>query len=200
MFAIRLLPALLLVGCSTFVAPPEAPDGAGARSVDEGTAEAYGVLALLSSPATDEALLDDEVGLDSRAARGLIHHRNGPDGVYGTRDDDLFETIEEVDGVWYVGPSALEDLARYASEHGWVPAGDDWVGAWDGVDFTLDEATAVVELANVATLAELDLAVGLSSLAAQNIVAERPFSTVAELSQVPYVGRAALEDLRATIR
>jgi len=59
-------------------------------------------------------------------------------------------------------------------------------------------AAAIIEVANTATLATLDDAValggvGLDRRAAEGIVAQRPFSTLADLDAVPYVGPVALE-------
>ncbi|MDX2093796.1 MAG: hypothetical protein SFX73_38525 [Kofleriaceae bacterium] len=75
----------------------------------------------------------------------------------------------------------------------------------DGVDDTISdgktdgfgvaegtpEACGVLHVANTATLAELADDIGLTRRAATNIVAERPFVTLAELDTVPYVGPIA---------
>lgn len=71
------------------------------------------LLVFLNSAQTTLELLDDEVGLRSNAASNLIAHRNGPDGILGTDDDDLFESRTEVDMVPQIGPAALEDLDTY---------------------------------------------------------------------------------------
>ena len=55
-------------------------------------------------------VLDDDVALNARAARGLIEHRDGPDGDFGTSDDDPFDSLEEVDAVLWVGPVAIRKL------------------------------------------------------------------------------------------
>ena len=50
-----------------------------------------------------------------------------------------------------------------------------------------------------ATVARLDIDVGLDSRAARNIVADRPYSSIAALDAVPYVGKAALAKLLAYV-
>lgn len=65
----------------------------------------------------------------------------------------------------------------------------------EGVTFTSSEAEAVVYGVNHADLPTLDSF--LDVRAANGLVAARPFSTVAEMGPVPYVGPGALEHLRA---
>ena len=69
----------------------------------ESTPEAFGVLALLNDANTTLDILDDNAALDSRAARSLIAHRNGPDRTYLTADDNRFDSMAEVDDQYYVG-------------------------------------------------------------------------------------------------
>ncbi|MCA9622102.1 MAG: hypothetical protein KC731_23925, partial [Myxococcales bacterium] len=64
--------------------------------------------------------LDDEVGLDKRAAENIIAHRDGADALPETSDDDLFESIAELDAVPYVGDTALALLAAYAVANGYL--------------------------------------------------------------------------------
>lgn len=55
----------------------------------------------------------DEVrgwGVHARAAGNLVERRDGPDGVFGTDDDQPFEDIYAVDDVYYVGPVAIRQL------------------------------------------------------------------------------------------
>lgn len=49
-------------------------------------------------------------GVHERAANNLAAHRDGADGRFGTDDDDLFDSLEEVDAVSYVGPTAFAQL------------------------------------------------------------------------------------------
>ena len=51
-----------------------------------------------------------EAGVHTRAARSISAHLLGPDGVRGTGDDATIESLEELDAIKYVGPSALEQM------------------------------------------------------------------------------------------
>lgn len=162
----------------------------------EGSAEAMGVLHFLNAASTTVTLLDVDVALDARAARALVAHRDGKDGKPGTKDDDPFDTVAEVDAVRYVGASALGRLVSYCVAHGWVPAGSDVLGTFDNVVFTVDEGMATLALANSASVEQLDRDVQLDRRAAANIVAARPIGTMLALSKVAYVGTTALRALK----
>jgi hypothetical protein len=170
-----------------------------ARVIREGSAEAFGVLALLNDPATGVVELDVDAALDRRAALNLIRHRDGADAAPGTADDDRFGSIAEVDGVSFVGDAALRALLAYARAEGWVPTVQTFYGSVEGAMFLRDEAAAVVNLANIATFTELDVDVALDARAAQGIVDRRPFTRLEEVAAAPFVGRAALERLRAEV-
>lgn len=188
-----LLLSLSLTGC----APESADslqDGSSELRYDEGSPEALGLQAFLNDADTTLALLDDTVGLNAIAASNLIAHRDGPDATFGTGDDDLFETVQEIDDVYYVGPSALSLLFDYAIDSGWVS--DDQPVLIEGVEFTAEQAELTLALANVASLALLDDDVALDSRAATNIVADRPLADIEALAAVSYVGKSALTKLR----
>lgn len=191
---IRALALLVLVACS-----PASLDGLATDTTarfEESSGEAFGILAFLNDAGTSKDLLDDQVGLDVRAARALIAHRDGPDDVFGTADDNLFDSLAEVDDQYYVGSSALGKLAAYAARLGFVPGGSDVVGTWDGVSFTLDEASAALDLANTAPEDLLDGAVGLDSRAVSGILRARPMESMNELASAYYVGSSALVAIR----
>lgn len=172
--------ALATAACAT--AETAVDDSAAALT--DGTAEAFGVLALLNDPRTTEELLDVDVGLDARAARNLIAARP-------------FPSITAVDDVRWVGPAALDRLTAYALDHGWVPAGDDVLGVFDGVPFTVNEAIAVLDLANTAPASVLRDDVPLDRRAVDSILAARPVATMPELAELYYVGSAMLQRLKA---
>jgi hypothetical protein len=170
-------------------------DSAG-RAID-GTPEAMGMLAFLNDESTTYDLLDIDVGLDRRAARSITDWRNGIDRTFGTVDDRPFKSIDTVDNRYYVGPSALGKIEAWAFDHGWVPTeGDDLLGIWDGVSFTVDEAVAVVALANTAGWSYLDDDLALDARAVDSIVAARPLSSIHELAELYYVGAGALTALK----
>jgi hypothetical protein len=80
------------------------------------------VLGLLRDATFEE--LDVDVALSSRAARNIVKHRQGPDGVDGTGDDDRIDTLGELDAIAYVGPTVLAHLVDYAYELEAVPSSD----------------------------------------------------------------------------
>ena len=89
-------------------------------------AEIRGILSLANT--ADFETLDIDVGLDVRAAQRMVQHRDGADAVLGTSDDDLFDSLEELDAISWVGPVALGKLREYAIANGYVsssPGGDD---------------------------------------------------------------------------
>ncbi len=189
---------ILLVGCVA----PSGPD-ADLVAVDvvtfpvaDGSPEAIGILALLNDGDTTDALLDFDVALDARAAGNLIAHRDGGDDLFGTSDDDLFGDMAEVDAVRWVGNSAINKMAAYALEHGYVPVEDDVLGTWDGVQFTTTEAEATIDFANDASHDLLDHDLGLDRRAADSIVAAQPIASVAQLAGLYYVGNTALNILK----
>ncbi len=122
--------AVLAAGCST--AGDETGDGQFDRfptgkadgALEAGSPEALAVLALVNDPSVTFVELDIDAQLDKRAARNIIDHRDGHDGVAGTGDDDLFDDLAELDGVSYVGPAALAALLDYAIERGYLDSAE----------------------------------------------------------------------------
>lgn len=159
-------------------------------------------LLILLAAREQAAPLDDEASTARLAdgtpeAGNLIAHRDGGDRLYGTSDDDLFDDLAEVDSVRWVGPATMERLAWFATAHGWTPEGDDVLGIWDGVQFTVIEAEATVAFANTADADFLDHDLGLDGRAVDAIVAARPIPSVQVLSELYYVGTSALVALEA---
>jgi DNA uptake protein ComE-like DNA-binding protein len=78
-----------------------------------------------------------------------------------------------------------------------VPAASPYAGSEGELAEGTPDAWAVLGLVNsaAATVDLLDAQVGLDKRAAANIVARRPFTTVAELDAVPYVAATALSKL-----
>ncbi len=74
-------------------------------------AEVEAVLELASTASF--ARLDEDVGLDVRAASHIIEHRDGVDGVEGTSDDETFEDLDQLDAVPWVGPRAFGKLLEW---------------------------------------------------------------------------------------
>ena len=162
----------------------------------DGTPEAVGVLAFVNDEATSFRMLDIDAKLDRRAARGIIHHRNGPDGVYGTWDDAPFKSIEEVDAIKWVGRASIARLIEHATLEGWVPETDQLLGVYDGVAFTVLEADLCVQFVNASSEATLD--VFLNRRAARELAANAPYVSIQEIASVRYVGRSAMGRLKAS--
>jgi len=164
--------SLLTAACgSTYM---DAPGGAdGISDVARSLSPAEEALALHAANQLDLETLDAE--LDVRAANGIV-------------DGRPFLDIDSLDAVSYVGATALVALADLGVEHfGTVPH-----GAQD-----IPSDTLTLWAANELDQVTLDDVVGLDRRAAENIVAARPFATVADLDAVSYVGPSALGDLEA---
>jgi hypothetical protein len=190
------VPALLLaVACSGDETQTQT-DFTKATLLD-GTPEAVGMLRFLNDAGTTESLLDDDVPLPSHAAKNLLSHRNGPDGLHGTSDDDPYDDVAEVLAVPQIGAARLTSLSQYAAAAGFVPEGDDLLGTYDGVPFSVNEAERTVALVADASETELDDDMGLDRRAVESILAARPIATALELSGLYYVGASALSKLKA---
>jgi hypothetical protein len=59
---------------------------------------------------TTRERLDLDCGIRADAASNIIMHRNGPDGVNGTADDDPIESLDELSSIRMVGPKTLQLL------------------------------------------------------------------------------------------
>jgi phosphatidylserine/phosphatidylglycerophosphate/cardiolipin synthase-like enzyme len=85
------------------------PDGKADGGLEEGSAEARGVLALVNDPGVAIDELDVAAGLSKRAAQNIVAARP-------------FDSLAELDAVAYVGPATLRALLAYAEETGRVVA------------------------------------------------------------------------------
>lgn len=113
--------ALVLAAAPACVADdsPDGPDEPGlASGKADGSAltecEQQAIVSYLNEGGSADALV--AAGLHERAAANLAAHRDGADGQFGTADDDLFDTIAEVDAVSYVGPVAFRQLHEVTAE------------------------------------------------------------------------------------
>ncbi len=121
--AIPIAVVLALFACQGSADEPGDPkDGSfGGGKADDPIDPAAGgaVLALVNDIAVDVEEFDHEVGLNTRAAEGIIAHRDGADGEPGTADDDRFDDLAELDAVPFVGKVTFRLLLEYAIEHGY---------------------------------------------------------------------------------
>ena len=111
-----LVSILALGGCVSELDSPDGIDDVGvvpggkADGGDYSACELGAVVSWLNEGPSVDTL--KEAGVHTRAARNLVAHRDGADGVFGTEDDDLFDDIREVDDVSWVGPVAMSQLVE----------------------------------------------------------------------------------------
>ena len=171
-------------------------ESAPSRSTWEGTPEGVGLIEFINDEATTMFVLDKTVGLDRRAAGNIVAHRDGGDRIWGSTDDDVFNTVDEIDAVRYVGPRSLDRMVVFAAQTGWVPGAEDILGVYDGVPFSVAEAETTIELVNSLTQDELDHSLRLHARAAESIALAQPIATVDQLARLYYVGHSALMTLK----
>ncbi len=188
---------MLAAALSACVAPESDSVVVTDAELSDGYRDAFGVLAFLNDPATDFQILDIDAALDRRAAQNLIDHRNGPDGQFGTGDDDLFDSVAEVDAIRQVGPATLKRLLEFALANGYVGDDDDLLGTFDGVPFTVAEAEAALAFVNYESEQVLDDEVGLDPRAVASILDARPVATMSQLASLYYVGTVGLERIQS---
>jgi len=178
--------ALALVGCGpdSEASWAEVEDGV---ELVQGELTVSAVLAFLNGPDATVDVLDNEVGLDTRAARNIVAHVRGPDGLLGTSDDDLLQSIAELDAIAYVGDAAIAAIDRYATPR---------YGTQDlvveGVRFSSAEAAFVVAVCNDARLQE----VRLTNLQKQKLTQARPHASIATVAATYGIGSVALSSLK----
>lgn len=180
----RAILSILLVASAACAADDAV--GVDEAALVEGSPDAIGLLRFLNDASTTVEVLDDQVPLDRRAAENLIAARP-------------FSTVAQVDAVKYVGEAAMARLVAYARANGFVPADDDVMGTYEGVTFTVAQATAVLRLVNEESPSVLDVEVGLDSRAVTGILNARPVATMTDLAAAHYVGTRALELLKAHV-
>ena len=179
--------ALGLVSCGpdSFAVGTEAFDEG--VELDRAELTSAAMLAFLNGPDATVELLDGDVGLDARAAKAIVAHVRGPDGTLGTGDDNLLQSISELDAIAYVGDSSLVAIDRYATAR---------YGAEDivveGVRFTHAEAALIVAVCNDSRLDQTPV----SNLVKLKLSEARPHQSLATVAATYSVGKSALTGLR----
>lgn len=173
----------------------DAPQPEAAR-LQGGAPSDQAVLRFLNHPSTTFDVLDRVVDIDRRAATHLVVHRDGADGLCGTPDDRLFRSIDEVDGIKYVGEATLARIADHAHQHGWVVGEAADYGVYMGVEFTFGEARRALANVNRESAEDLELVYGLPLDVVDALVDLRPFATLADVAHVAEVGPEDLEALK----
>jgi DNA uptake protein ComE-like DNA-binding protein len=178
----------LLAACGGGVVSDDSDPQGSSLDIGLTAADSQATLAFVNYPGTDATLLHASVGLDPRAATSITTWRAGPDGADLSADDRPFTSIAQLDAMPYVGDSALRKLQAYALAHP-SPAPE----LVKGVHLAGWESQAIIWGVNSATAAVLDTF--LDSRATKNLVAARPFASVAAMGAVAYVGSSALTTL-----
>src|SRR5688572_12991619 len=112
--------SLLVLGSACQSPDDEAGDGEhdsiaigkGDGSIDPDSFEAKAVLLAVNDREVSMTELDIDAALDKRAAENIIAHRDG--------DDDLFDDLEELDELSFVGQKAFDALLKYAIAEGYL--------------------------------------------------------------------------------
>jgi len=68
---------------------------------------------------TNETVLDIDCAIRSDSAKHIIKHRDGKDKTPFTADDDLFDSVQEVDNVKMVGSWTIDQLITCAQTRGY---------------------------------------------------------------------------------
>ncbi|WP_223645628.1 proprotein convertase P-domain-containing protein [Corallococcus sp. EGB] len=192
------VPLFLSCGAAAVSDTPADALSARAQELASGTPAGNGVVLFLNEWATTFAVLDTQVPLNSQAAQSIINFRYGPDGIAHTADDRRFVSIEQVAALQNVGPAALTALETYARGTGRVDLPvDGWVGTFQGVSFNVAEARRVLAVVNTQSLAALQTTYNVPAVAADAMVAARPFYDILKLGRLPSVDAAALQNLKA---
>ncbi|MGE0396642.1 MAG: proprotein convertase P-domain-containing protein [Kofleriaceae bacterium] len=181
----RWLPLVLLVGCVAEAGDGDLDDGAEYAS-EMTAAEAARVLALVNYPLVDKTTLDIDAGLTPQAATSITAYRAGADGVFPSKDDNEIDGIPELDAIPNIGAASLQKLSAYASAH---PAPQPVVVG--SRRFLGWQAQAILWVTNTSAVGVLNGL--LDDRAAANIVAARPYSTLAEVDAIPLVGPSAFD-------
>ncbi len=106
------LALLLTVGCTGTEGDARDDSFGGSGAKEDGafsTCQLSEVLKLVNESTSNADKLK-ELGLSEDAARAIVAHRNGPDGDAGTADDDIYDDLNELDAVEFVGNLALGKL------------------------------------------------------------------------------------------
>jgi len=94
------------------------PSGKADGGIDEGSPEALGVLALVNDQSLTAAKLKTVAGITTRVSNNIVKHRDG--ATASAADDDLYDTLAELDAIPYVGPATLTALLDAARDRGLV--------------------------------------------------------------------------------
>lgn len=193
-------------GCADVAEPVDARDAtflglgkADGTTIEEGSTDACSVLAVANQATL--AALDDEAGLDGRAASGIVAARP-------------FTTLAALDAVAYVGPVAFDRLLAYAGTAGLAcgaatgpttpatPVCTATGGTYDGVRFTAAAECKALAFLDGARMSDLRTLPDTARNAAYDHCAAGAacsgyhygaWTSVGEFSAWPKIGAAAMK-------
>ena len=190
-FIITTIAVISAFGCAMpTVQEPVPAQGLPTLPVPEASEDELQALDFLNDPATDFRTLDQEVGINRRGARNLMAHRNGPDGIFPSYDDDTFQTLAEVERVRYVGPVSVQKILDFARDRMVDPG-----VMVEGVLFSAIDEEAVLWGLSRANVEELTYEIGIASHAAEGIISAGPHDSIVDVAAIEYVGQATLLSL-----
>ena len=150
------------LGMSAFVAcggVGSSEDEARELPYAEGSAEAVAILAVSNDTSLGLSAFDDDMGLDARAAKNIIDHRDGADAT-STADDDRFDTLSELYAISYCKKTCLDRILDYAKNNGYYDGNENI-----GVVFSPQpsESTHLVKVADWIDTAEVSIDIAMYS-------------------------------------
>jgi|GEM_PF-3803756 len=153
---------------------------------------------------TTEDVLKYSVNLTLTQSQNIFNYKKGNDGIYGTIDDDNFESIQELDDIPYVGQSAIDALDGYAINN-WVSSDTESPTDYHYALKYLDNKTLrywklekVLNLDNDVVENIYDFRCGPDTEI--NTADDTYFETINRLDSVPEIGTATLEDILTKCR
>jgi len=196
--------SLLFAGClSDDTASKDSRDSVVFRDGDATgytACETTAILSFVNAPSSTVDVLK-VAGVHTVAARNIVEYRDGSDGISGTQDDQVIDTLIALDEIPYVGPVAMEALELIGKSE------------CDGSSQLTGEACILAETLYVVNHARMTASgyrsLGLTSRGADNLVSTRdgadgvsgtaddiPFLSLQQIDDVPQVGEASLRHLR----
>ncbi|MFH1808611.1 MAG: hypothetical protein ABIJ09_07695 [Pseudomonadota bacterium] len=134
------------------------------------------------------AVLDDDVGLDARAAAGILAARP-------FADPDPAVNMARLAAVSYVGSNALQRLKGFALtwQGGCAPLG----GTFDGVTFSDAQAQIALAVLNTASRGQLRTDVRYSKAITDHVITGRNWADLAAFAATSGIGPATMTTLRS---
>lgn len=106
-----------------------------AAGIAEGSPEAGGVLRVANELGEED--VPEDLALGPRAADAIVAFRAGADGLVGTSDDRIIDTLTTLDAIPWVGTTAFSAMLTYARAHGYLAAAGPWESGYCGADLSM---------------------------------------------------------------